>query len=315
MDADHRKGLTREISMLQTKPTLLDWSLIGLLGVIWGGSFFFHAVIVKALHPILVVFLRVAIAACVLWIILVVKKQTMPRSLSLWQMFITMGCLNNAIPFMCIVWGQQHIASGLAAVLNATTPLFTVIFAAWLLNDESISVSKIVGVILGAIGVAIMMSNDLGAGFSPSLIGQGLILAAAISYAFAAIYGRRFKRMGISALMTATGQVTGSSLILIPFVLLYKPAQHIADATAAVWLSVIALAIVCTAFAYLLYFRILAAVGATNLALVTFVVPVSALLLGGLFLQEQIAVIQWVGIAVVALSLIVIDGRLLKMGT
>ncbi len=297
--------------MLQSKPSLLDWSLIFLLGVIWGGSFFFHAIILKALHPILVVFLRVSIGACVLWLVLAIKRHPIPRSLTLWKMFITMGCLNNAIPFMCIVWGQQHIASGLAAVLNATTPLFTVIFAAWLLNDESISISKVVGVVLGAVGVAIMMSNDLGAGLSPSLIGQGLVLAAAISYSFAAIYGRRFKHMGVSPMMTATGQVTGSSLLLLPIVLLYKPAQHIGDTTMLIWFSVIALAVLCTAFAYLLYFRILAAVGATNLALVTFVVPVSALLLGGLFLREVITSVQWLGIAVVALSLIVIDGRLL----
>ena len=287
-----------------------DGLLILLLGFIWGGSFFFNAVAVEAFHPLLVVFLRVAVAAIILWIIMIARKQVTAPTLPMWSAFIVMGCLNNAIPFMCIVWGQQHIASGLASVLNATTPLFTIVFASWMLSDETMSTKKLVGVVLGIIGVAIMMSADLRSGMTASLLGKALILAAAISYAFAGIFGRRFKAMGISPMMTATGQVTGSSLLLLPLILFFEPARDISNATPAAWLSVIGLATVCTAYAYLLYFKILSSVGASNLALVTFVVPVSAIVLGGLFLQEVITGSQWVGIAVIALSLLVIDGRL-----
>ncbi len=284
--------------------------MILLLGFIWGGSFFFNAVAVEAFHPLLVVFLRVAVAALILWVLMLARKQVATPTIPMWLAFIIMGCLNNAIPFMCIVWGQQHIASGLASVLNATTPLFTIVFASWMLSDESMSTKKLVGVVLGIIGVTIMMGADLRSGMTASLLGQALMLAAAISYAFAGIFGRRFKAMGITPMMTAMGQVTGSSLLLLPLILFYEPARDISNATAGAWLSVIGLATVCTAFAYLLYFRILSAVGASNLALVTFVVPVSAIVLGGLFLQEVITRSQWAGITVIALSLLVIDGRL-----
>jgi len=178
-----------------------DWLLILLLGFIWGGSFFFNAVAVDGMHPLMVVFLRVAVAAVLLWVVLVARKEVAKPTLSLWAAFITMGLLNNAIPFFCIVWGQQHIASGLASVLNATTPLFTVVFASWLLNDEALTKNKMVGVVLGIMGVALMMSSDLQSGMSASLLGQALILAAAISYAFAGIFGRRcnYRYMGVSA--------------------------------------------------------------------------------------------------------------------
>ena len=298
--------------MVKSTIGINDWLLILLLGFIWGGSFFFNAVAVEAFHPLLVVFLRVVVAAIILWIIMLARKQVVAPTLSMWSAFIVMGCLNNAIPFLCIVWGQQHIASGLASVLNATTPLFTIVFASWLLSDESMSINKFIGVVLGVIGVVIMMGADLRTGMTASLLGQALILAAAISYAFAGIFGRRFKAMGISPMMTATGQVTGSSLLLLPLILFYEPARNISNATPAAWLSVIGLATVCTAFAYLLYFKILSAVGASNLALVTFVVPVSAIVLGGLFLQEVITRAQWLGIAVIAMSLLVIDGRWLS---
>ncbi len=300
--------------MIKSAIGISDWLLILLLGFIWGGSFFFNAVAVDAFHPLLVVFLRVFVAAAILWLIMFARKQVATQSVPMWIAFLVMGCLNNAIPFMCIVWGQQYIASGLASVLNATTPLFTIVFASWMLSDESMSLNKFIGVVLGIVGVVIMMSNDLRSGMTASLFGQALILAAAISYAFAGIFGRRFKAMGISPMMTATGQVTGSSLLLLPLLFLYEPARDISNATPAAWLSVIGLATLCTAFAYLLYFKILGAVGASNLALVTFVVPVSAIVLGGLFLQEVITSAQWLGIVVIAISLLVIDGRLLHIG-
>ncbi len=297
------------MSAVRVKPELQDWLLIIVLGVIWGGSFFFNAIAVDALHPLLIVLLRVSLAAVILWLVICVKQQAIPRSIKVWGAFLMMGALNNAIPFILIVWGQQHIASGLASVLNATTPLFTVVFAALLLSDERVSTIKIVGVVLGFVGVAIMMSADFDNGFSQSMMGQAMVLAAAISYAFAGIFGRRFKQLGVTPLMTATGQVTGSSVILLPIVLAYPPSRDIANATIMTWASIIGLASICTAFAYLLYFRILSAVGATNLSLVTFVVPVSAILLGGLFLSETISVPQWIGIAIIALGLLVIDGR------
>jgi drug/metabolite transporter (DMT)-like permease len=288
----------------------LDWSLLLALSILWGGSFFFVGVAVKALPPFTIVLLRVAIAAAALHLVLRATRTAMPWNANTWLAFFGMGLLNNAIPFSLIVWGQTHIASGLASILNATTPLFTVLVAHLLTADERLTKGRIVGVLLGLAGVVALIGPQALTGLGKDVLAQLAVLGAAISYAFASLFGRRFKRMGVPPLATATGQVTASSALLLPVALIVDRPWTLPAPDLSVWGAVVGLALLATALAYVLYFRILASAGAVNLMLVTLLIPVSAILLGSVFLHEALGLMDFVGMALIGLGLAAIDGRL-----
>lgn len=287
-----------------------EWAMLIALSVLWGGSFFFNGVAVKELPSLTIVLARVSIAAVTLWTVLTLLNIRMPRMKGLWSAFFGMGLLNNAVPFTLFVWGQHHIASGLAAILNATTPLFTVLVAHFLTRDEKLSAGKMAGVVLGFLGVILMLGAELLSGLGTGLMAQLACLAAAISYAFAGVFGRRFKRMGVPPLATATGQVTASSLVMLPLVLAVDHPWTLALPSSGTWAALIAIGVASTALAYILYFRILAAAGATNLLLVTFLIPISAILLGSMLLGESLEKKHFVGMGMIGLGLSLIDGRI-----
>ncbi len=286
-----------------------EWLLLVTLSVLWGGSFFFNALALAELPPLTVVLGRVAVAAAVLWTVIALSGRRLQLSASLCLAFVVMGMLNNAVPFALIVWGQTRIGSGLASILNATMPLFTVLLAHWLTLDERITPARLLGVVCGLAGVAVMIGPAALAGFGLDVLAQLAVLAAAMSYALAGIFGRRFK--GTPLLVTAAGQLTASSLILFPVVLLVDAPLRLPAPSPLTWAAVLALAVLSTALAYLIYFRILARSGATNLSLVTLLIPVSALVLGTTILGETLASAQLAGMALIGLGLAVIDGRLL----
>lgn len=287
----------------------MDWLLLGILSVLWGGSFFFSKIAVAELPPLTVVFCRVALAALVLFLFLVVSRRSLPRGRAVWTAFFGMGLLNNVIPFSLIFWGQTHIASGLAAILNATTPLFTVLVLHVLTRDETATPNKLFGVFAGLAGVALMIGPGAFAGFSSALAGELACLAAALSYAFAGFFGRRFKALGVAPIQTAFGQLTASSAMMLPVSLAIDgvPQAMISHSAAA---SILALAVLSTAVAYIIFFRILSTAGPTNLLLVTFLIPVSAILLGALFLSERLMPGHFAGMAMIGMGLAAIDGRL-----
>ena len=285
-----------------------EWAMLVTLSVLWGGSFFFAEIALESLPPLTIVTLRVGLAAITLWLVVLALKLPIPNSPPIWIAFLTMGLLNNVLPFSLIVWGQSQISSGLAAILNATAPLFGVIVAGILLRDESATPLKITGVVVGFAGVIVMM--DLSSIATSSLLAQLAILAAALSYACASVYGRRFKATGLNPILVAAGQVTGSTLLLLPIALWVDGNDHYANVPAQVWAAIISLAVFSTAAAYILYFKLLASAGATNILLVTLLVPVSAILLGWLFLEESLQTPHIIGMAMIALGLSAIDGRL-----
>lgn len=289
-----------------------EWALLVALSILWGGSFFFVGIAVKELPPVTIVTLRVSIAALALLTVCRIMGYRMPRTPQVFRAFFGMGLLNNVIPFCLIVWGQTHIASGVASILNATTPLFTVIVAHMLTSDEKLSINKIAGIVIGFAGVATMIGPAVLTGERSSLWGQLAILGAAISYSFAGIFGRRFKAIGVPPVVTATGQISASSIILIPLALITDQPWTLAIPSNAAWAAIFGIALLSTALAYLIFFRILSSAGATNLALVTFLIPVSAILLGSLVLGEQLATKHFIGIAMIASGLIAIDGRLFR---
>jgi drug/metabolite transporter (DMT)-like permease len=226
---------------------------------------------------------------------------------------VLLALLNNALPFALFGWGQTHIASGLAAILNATTPIWGVVVAHLFTSDERLTPRKLVGVFLGFGGVALMIGPALLSNIGTNALAQLACVAASLSYALAAVWARRFKRLGVAPLSVTTGQLTAGAALMLPLALLVDhPWQHPAVPLSA-WGAIAALALVCTAFAYVLYFRLIDSAGATNALLVTLLVPPVAILLGGLFLNEALAPQDFAGLALIALGLAAIDGRLLSL--
>lgn len=278
-----------------------------------GWTFFFVGVAVKALPPLTIVSLRVTLASLMLLMVVHVSGLRLSVKREVWIAFLVMSLLNNVIPFSLIVWGQTHIASGLASILNATTPLFTVIAAHIWTRDEKMNPMKVIGVAIGFSGVVVMIGYDAIFGLSRSIYGQCAILGAAVSYSFAGIYGRRFRKLGVKPILTATGQITTSSVILIPVALLVEKPFTLPFPGLEVWSAIIGLAVLSTALAYILYFRVLATAGATNVLLVTLLIPVSATLLGTTFLGEQLELKHMLGMGLISIGLLSIDGRVFKL--
>ena len=301
--------------MQQKSMGALEWGMLVGLSVLWGGSFLFNGILVRELPPFTIVTARVALAAIALHVIVRITGHSMPRDRQAWGAFFGMGFLNNVIPFLLIVWGQTHIASGLASILNATTPLFAVVVAHFLTADEKMTGNRLIGVIVGFAGVALMIGPSVLASLGGSnALAQLAVLGAAFSYSLAGIFGRRFRRMGLAPIIPAAGQVTASAILLLPIALFVDRPWTLAMPSTETWLALAGLAILSTAIAYVLFFRILATAGATNLMLVTFLIPVSAILLGALILGEDLQAKHFIGMAMIAIGLAAIDGRLLAFG-
>ncbi|WP_246663299.1 DMT family transporter [Rhizobium sp. WL3] len=297
---------------MTTSPSMnaRDWLMLTVLSVIWGGSFFFTGISVRELPPFTIVAARVGLAALALLVGLKLAGISMPRAPKIWLAFFGMGLLNNMIPFSLIVWGQGHIASGLASILNATTPLFGVVVAHLLTRDEKMTGGRLAGTIVGFAGVALMIGPSALSGFGSHLMAELAVLGAAFSYSFAGVYGRRFKAMGINPIVTATGQISASAVLMIPISLVVERPWTLAAPGLPTMAALVAIALISTALAYIIFFRILASAGATNLMLVTFLIPVSAILLGWLFLGEVLAPQHFIGMATIVAGLVLIDGRL-----
>jgi len=252
-----------------------------------------------------------ALAAAVLLLLVPAVGLRMPTGRNTWYAFFSIGLLNNVIPFSMVFWGQTHIASGLASILNATTPVFTVIVAHFLTRDEKLTVNRLIGVLVGLTGVGVIIGAEALRGFGTNVLAQLAVLGAGVCYAFAGIYGRRFRRFGLHPVTTAAGQLSASAIMLLPVALAVDhPWQLPMPAASVVW-AVLGLATISTAFAYIIYFHVLAAAGATNILLVTFLIPVSAIFLGTVFLGEQLAWRHFLGMGLIGAGLAAIDGRLI----
>lgn len=289
-----------------------EWLLLIALSVLWGGSFLFAKIAVTHVPPMVVVWVRVCIAAAILLALLPVFGVRLPRDGRFWREVAVMGMLNNVAPFALIFWGQQKIGASLAGILNATTPFFTVLLAHALTRDERITGAKLAGLLIGLAGVAVMIGPDalasLGGSGLDTTLAQIAIVGASFSYGCANIFGRRFRDRPPMAL--ACGQLSMSALILTPVILTLQAPWTLPVPPAEAVTAIVALAVASTALAYVIFFRILTKAGATNVALVTFLVPASAILLGALVLGERLAPMQMLGLASILCGLAAIDGRL-----
>jgi drug/metabolite transporter (DMT)-like permease len=286
-----------------------EWSLLVFLSVLWGASFFFFKRLVSELPTLTIVLARLGLAAILLNILVVARRGAMPRDAKRWREFFVMGFLNNAMPFVILVWSETKISSGLAAILNATTPVFSVLIAHFYTADERLTWYKGFGIFFGLLGVLVLLGPSIlvnagGAELLPELA----CIFTAVSYAVAGIYGRRFK--DLPALNVATGQLTASAAMLLPLALIVDQPWNLPSPSRQAWQAIIGLAVFSTALAYIIYFRLLASAGATNVLLVTLLVPISAVLLGVVFLNEAFTVQTFAGMALIAAGLAAIDGRL-----
>jgi drug/metabolite transporter (DMT)-like permease len=288
------------------------WAMLVFLSVIWGASFFLAAVALTGFPPLTIVLGRVAIAAAVLALACRAMGLALPRGRAAWLACAGMGLLNNAVPFSLIIAGQQFIPSGLAAVVNAATPVFAVLAAHLLTRDEKATANRLAGALTGLAGVAILAGPAaFAAGGGAELLGIALCLGACLSYGLSGVWSRRIARVGLAPIPAAAGQCIASSLMVLPLVGVFdQPWTLPAPPTEAV-VALVAFGLFPTALAYALFYWVLARAGATNTMLVTLLVPVTAMLLGTLVLGEVLALRHLVGMAVIALGLLVIDGRLL----
>src|SRR4051794_8872752 len=299
--------------MIRTQMDKGDWTILVTLAVIWGGAFLFIGVAVRHVPPLTYVWLRVTIAAIAMWGYIHFRGESVQLPRQVWGSMLVLALLNNALPFALFGWSQTHIASGLASILNATTPIWGVVVAHFLTNDERMSPRKIAGVLLGFGGVATMIGPSLLSSLGTSALAQLACVTASLSYAVAAVWARRFKRRGISPMSVTTGQLTAGALTMLPISMIVdRPWTHSFPPITA-WGAIIALALFCTAFGYVLYFRLIETSGATNALLVTLLVPPVAILLGALFLNETLAPQDFSGLALIALGLAAIDGRLISL--
>ncbi len=287
----------------------LEWSMLVLLSIFWGGSFLFGGIAVSDFPAFTIAFLRVAIATGVLWFVLISMRIEWPTKRELWLSFFVMGVINSAIPFSLIAWGQSHVASGLASILIATTPLFSVVVAHIFADDESITPMRLAGVAAGLIGVVILIGPSALGNLGTSLLGQFAIILAAILYALSGTYGRRFSKQGVPPLVVATGQVSASTVLLLPAVLLIDQPWQLPAPAVRSWAAIAGLGVISTGAAYLLYFRVLATAGATNILLVNFLVPITAIVLGILVLDEVLLTQHIAGMLLIAAGLALMDGR------
>jgi len=289
-----------------------DWAILLILAVLWGGSFFFIGIAIHSLAPMTLVLLRVSLASAFLWIWRLIRRQPLGLSAGIAPALLVLALLNNVLPFILFAWAQRTIPSGLASILNATTPIWGVLVAHSFTHDERMTLPKLAGVVLGFVGVAVMIGADLLGQIGTHVLAQLACLVATLCYALAGVWGRRFRGMGVSPVGVATGSLTAAALVLVPLVLLFEPPWQATAPTPEAWAAIIGLAFFCTALAYILYFRLLASAGATNSLLVTFLIPVTAILLGTFALGEQLAPRHFAGMALIGLGLAAIDGRLLR---
>ncbi len=291
-----------------TKPGASAWALLFVLGLLWGGSFFFARIAVAEVPPFTLVFFRLFLAALALHIYLRGRFGTYTLLREHWRSFAVLGLINNAIPHTLIFFGQTEIGAGLAAILNATTPIFTVLIANRFTEDEKLSTAKILGCLLGLAGTIVLIGPGVFTSTAAPLWALILPVLAALSYGCAGTYGKRFR--GLPAPVTAAGQMTASSLMMLPVMLIADQPWTLTFPSMTVVGAILALALLSTALGYLIYFRILALAGATYTSLVTLLVPPSAILLGAIFLHERLDVAEVAGMALIGLGLLVLNGML-----
>lgn len=286
------------------------WALLGLLSFIWGASFLFIELALLAMGPVTLVFFRVLVGGLTLAIILMMRLRRLPKSFSFWFGVFVMGFLNNVLPFTLISYGQVSITGGMASIINANTAFFGVIVAAIFIADERLNWHRFLGVLIGICGVIAVVGPAELRSLNPSSLGQLAVVVATLFYALASVWGK-LRLAQFRSDEIACGTLLCATIIMIPFMLVIEGVPSITISWSLIGVFT-GLGVIGTGFAYLLYFQILALAGASHLMLVTIIVPVFAVVLDALFLQQFISLSDIVGFVIIAVGLMLLDGRILK---
>ncbi len=292
--------------------TRRDWGLIVALAVLWGSGFILIEIGLRSVPPNTLVFARMALAVPPLLLLMRMRGGTLPRDIKSWAMLSVLGTLNVVLPFILFYWGMTQISTGLASILNATTPLWGVVAAHFLTRDEKATPARVIGVLFGVAGIAVMIGVDALSGMTSGLLAQIACLIATLCYALGSIYGRKFGASGMAPLSIATGQVLTSAIIMFPIALITDAPWTLPLPDLPFWAATGAIAVFSTSLAYYLYFQLLESAGASNSLLVTFLIPIVAIMLGIGFLGETFSANQAAGMALIALGLVMLDGRVLR---
>ena len=289
--------------------TAFEWALLIVLSVLWGSTFLFISVAGRALPPLSVAAVKVTLAAAALLVVMRQQGARLPAQGSTWRAFAVMALFNDAGPFILIAFASPFVPTGLASVLIATSPLFTVVLAHMLTDDEKTTGRHVAGALTGFAGLATMLGGG-SIGFSPSaILGQLACLVAALGYAYASVYGRRFTALRLHPMATAAGQLSSSAVVLIPLALLVDHPWTLPGLSWEAIGALLGLGLLTGALAYSIFFRILATAGATNVVLVTFMSPITAIMLGIVLLGETLGPQQMAGMALIGIGIALLDGR------
>lgn len=297
---------------MTSKPKLdgKGWLLIGILAILWGGAFFLIEVGLRSFPPITLVFIRVGFAVPAMWIAMRIMGEKLPSDWASWRLLTVVGAFNCALPFTLFFWGQQYLDSGYAAILNATTPLWGVLTAHFLTHDEKATPARIMGVLTGMAGIIVMVGPAAILGLSNNVLAQIACVISTVFYSLAAIYGRRLSQTTLTPMAVATGQTMMAAVLMIPIVMIVDQPWTMDMPRLDATLAGLTLALLSTALAYTLYFRLIDRAGASNAQLVAFLMPILAVILGIAFLGESLSGGQLAGAALIALGLVILDGRL-----
>lgn len=287
-----------------------DWFLIISLGILWGASFLFVEVLLDLINPFLIVYFRVSIASIILVLFLYLSKTKFKFSNKIIYNLFIMALLNNVVPFLMIAYGQQTTTGGLASILNANTSLITILLASMFISYEKLTVNRLFGVLVGLFGIIIAVGYESFLTIYDNSYGKFLILLATVSYAFAGIWAK-LKLSDLPPLISATGMLTFSTVILSPFAAVFYYDDIINLNFPIIFYSVM-FAILCSVIAYFLYFKILEKTGAGNLLICTIIIPPASIILNSLILEQVIAISELIGLMIITVGLIILDGRYKK---
>jgi len=302
--------VTGSLSTVSPGMTGRLWLMILLMSALWGGGFMFIKFALTGFAPFSVVAGRVGVAAVALGLIVAVGRQRLPRQAKVWRAFFIMGALNNLIPWMMVAWAQTQIPSSMAAILNAPTPLLTAVMAHLLTHDEKLTRQRFTGVLAGMLGVALVVGPGVLSGMDSAVLAQITCLSATVSYAASAVYGRVFRSMEVTPVVAAFGQQLMVACVIVPLALAVDQPWSRPAPGAGALAAVLALGVIATALPYIIFYRVLAEAGATNLMLVNLLIPGWAVALGAMVLGERLPPTAFLGMAMVGVGLAVIDGRL-----
>ena len=289
---------------------LRSWSLILILGFLWGSSFLFVELLLEALTPFSIVYLRVLIASLIFLVLLIIIRPRFQLTKGVILSLFVMAILNNILPFLLIAIGQQSTTGSLASILNANTSLLTILMASILIPSEKLSINRLVGVVVGMLGVTIAVGVESLFDFYDGRSGKYLILAATVSYAFAGIWGR-IKLSQVPPIISASGMLIMSTVVMTPFAFFYR-SEEIMGLSLNIFVLATAFALLCSVAAYFIYFKILEGTGAGNLLLCTIIIPPSAIILNAIFLGEAISYSELFGLLLIVFGLLILDGRVLE---